>query len=164
MGKNKLKPKLPPVDPLPEPELLDEGKAKKEESASKPEEEEASEQELQRRERRRLRRERLRSALDGSVLLEKGVQKYGGLVLFIFLLAMFLIADNYFSESTVRECAIIKGELKELQFRQISSQAELMRLSRQSSVADKLQGTGVKESVVPPYKIREDKPARNRKK
>lgn len=149
MGKNKRKPEQTPFDPLPEPELLNEEVAKKEEP-----EQEVSEEDLQLKEKRRLRKERLRSALDGSVLLEKTVQKYAGLVLFLFLIAMFLIADNYFSETTVRECSVIKSELKELQFRQISGQAELIRLSRQSSVAEKLQGTGVKESVVPPYKIK----------
>ncbi|MDE5763030.1 MAG: hypothetical protein K2H68_05940, partial [Bacteroidales bacterium] len=56
--------------------------------------------------------------------------------------------------SVVRETVSIRNELQDLQYRQVSSKAELMRLSRQSSVARMLDSTGVKESVVPPYIIR----------
>ena len=154
MGKNRIKPKPIVQDPLPEPELVMEFEGRKPEKEEK-EEQQPDEAELQRREQRRLRRKKIRSALDGSVLLDKGLQRYGWLVLYAFFWAMLLISNNYLSESVVRESSIIKVELNELQFRQISSQAELMRLSRQSSVAGKLQGTGVKESVVPPYKIKQ---------
>ena len=153
MAKNRIKPKPIIQDPLPEPELVLEFEGKKPEKEEK-EERQPDEAELQRKEQRRLRRKKIRSALDGSVLLDKGLQRYGWLVLYAFFWAMLLISNNYLSESVVRESSLIKGELKELQFRQISSQTELMRLSRQSSVAGKLQGTGVKESVVPPYKIK----------
>ncbi|MBD5388545.1 hypothetical protein HDR68_04050 [bacterium] len=161
MGKNRIKPKPILQDPLPEPELVMEFEGiKPEKEAKEKEERQPDESELQRKEQRRLRRKKIRSALDGSVLLDKGLQRYGWLVLYAFFWAMLLISNNYLSESVVRESSLIKGELKELQFRQISSQAELMRLSRQSSVAGKLQGTGVKESVVPPYKIKQpDEPA-----
>lgn len=154
MGKNRIKPKPIVQDPLPEPELVMEFEGIKPPKEEK-EEPQPDEAELQRKEQRRLRRKKIRSALDGSVLLDKGLQRYGWLVLYAFVWAMLLITNNYMSESVVRESSNIKGELKELQFRQISSQAELMRLSRQSSVAGKLQGTGVKESVVPPYKIKQ---------
>lgn len=158
MGKNKIKPKPPVKDPVPEPELVREFEGKKAEKKELPQEREENERLMQKREQRRLRRQKIRSALDGSVFLDKGLQKYGWLALYAFFWAMLLITDNYLSESKVRECSLIKSELKDLRFRQISSQAELMRLSRQSSVAGKLQGTGVKESVVPPYKIKETEP------
>ncbi|MCM1530775.1 MAG: FtsL-like putative cell division protein [Bacteroides sp.] len=166
MGKNKLKPKpKPPVkDPLPEPELVMEfeGRKPEKEAAKEPEIDEAA---LQRREQRRARRQKIRSALDGSVLLDKGLQKYGWLVLYVFFLAMLLIANNYRSEAVVRECSLIKGELKDLRYRQIESQANLTQISLQSSVAKRLQETGLKESVVPPYKIKETKEsAKGRKK
>lgn len=156
MGKNKFKPKPPVKDPVPEPELVMEFEGRKAEKKESPKQENPTDERLeQKREQRRLRRQKIRAALDGSVFLDKGVQKYGWLVLYAFLWAMLLISNNYLSESVVRECSLIKSELKDLQFRQISTQAELMRLSRQSSVAGKLQETGVKESVVPPYKIKE---------
>lgn len=155
MGKNRLRPKPQQTskDPLPEPELVLEFEGRKAEETKPKEKEETDEESLRRQEKRRLRRQKIRAALDGSVLLSNSVQRYGWLMVYAFFLAMLMIANNYLSESEVREISIIKGELKDLQFRQISSQAELMRISRQSSVADKLQGTGVNESVVPPYKI-----------
>lgn len=168
MGKNRIKQKPPVKDPVPEPELMMEFEGGKPEKDKRPKEEtQPDEEELQRKELRRLRKKRIRSALDGSLLLDKGLQKYGWLVLYAFFWAMLLITNNYLSESVVRESSLIKGQLKDLQFRQVSSQAELMRLSRQSSVADRLQQTGVKESVVPPFKIKvKEEPARrgNRRK
>ncbi len=152
MGKNRIKPEPQLKDPEPEPELVLEFAGKKPEKEAK-EERQPDQAELQRREQRRLRRKKIRSVLDGSVFLDKGVQKYWKLGLYIFFLAMFLITVNYVSETVVRKSSVVKGELKELQFRQITSRAELMRLERQSSVADMLINTGVKESVVPPFII-----------
>ena len=157
MGKNKFRPKPTVEDPLPEPELVMEFEGRKPEKEEKEEVRQVDENELRRKEQWRLRRKKIRSALDGSVVLDGGLQKYGWLVLYAFFWAMLLITNNYLSESVVRESSRIKGELKELQFRQISSQTELLQISRQSSVADKLQGTGVKESLIPPYKIKEVK-------
>lgn len=150
MGKNKLRPKpeSPIKDPLPEPEVVSDfvKSAKKEETPSQA-------GDPQKNEMRKLRRERIRSVLDGSVLLGTGVQKYRGLFLYVFFWALLVITCNYLSENTVRKCAAIKNQLQELQFRQISSKAELMRMSRQSSVARMVDTLKVKESVVPPYII-----------
>lgn len=157
MGKNRIKPKPQLKDPEPEPELVLEFEGKKPEKEEKEEVEQPDQAELQRKEQRRLRRKKIRSALDGSVFLDKGLQKYWKLVLYVFFLAMFLITANYVSETVIRKSSVVKGELKELQFRQISSRAELMRLGRQSSVADMLLNTGVKESVVPPFILLEEK-------
>ncbi|MDE6494486.1 MAG: hypothetical protein K2O66_03110 [Bacteroidales bacterium] len=153
MGKNRIKPQPQIKDPVPEAELVLEFEGKKEKASEAEKKASPSPLELERRERRRKRREKIRSALDGSVFLDKGVQKYWKLVLYVFFLAMFLITANYVSETVIRKSAQVKGELKELQFRQITSRAELMRLGRQSSVADMLINTGVKESVVPPFII-----------
>lgn len=151
MGKNKIRPK--PLDPEPEPELasLFSGKPLPEERVK---EAKPSPEEEARKERRRKARAKFLAALDGSVLFDKGIQAYWGQILFVFFLALLLISGNYLTEAVVRESAGIKDQLQDLHFRQISSKAEWMRLSRQSSVARLLDSTGVKESVVPPYVIR----------
>lgn len=154
MAKNKMKPRPKPADPEPEPELVSvfEGKPLPEERpAKKPL---PDKRELEKKERRRQKRAKFLSALDGSVLLDKGLQKYWGQVLFAFFLALLMISSNYLTEAVIRESASIRNELQDLHFRQISSKAELLRLSRQSSVARLLDSTQVKESVVPPYVIR----------
>lgn len=97
---------------------------------------------------------KLKQILDGSTLLRDVVQRHWSLLLLIFVLFLVLIANNYFSERMVREINGLKKEVKELRFRQLSAEAEYMRLSRQSSVARLLDSTGIKESVVPPVKLR----------
>ena len=111
-------------------------------------------EEKQRRERRQKRRARFLSVLDGSEFLGERMRGYWGQIFFALFLAILMITSNYHTESVVRETVAIRNELQDLQYRQISSKAELMRLSRQSSVARMLDSTGVKESVVPPYIIR----------
>lgn len=155
MGKNKFKPKPPVKDPVPEPELLSEfSGVEPEKEPVRPQQEEDPEI----RARRRLRKEKFRSAMDGTFVLDKGVRKHLSLIVYVFVLALVVITNSYFSEKVVRESAAIKSELKELQYRQISAKAEWMRLSRQSSIAAMLDSTGVKESVVPPYKVRKPEP------
>lgn len=149
-----MKPRPKPLDPEPEPELVSvfEGKLLPEERPlEKPL---PSREEREKKERRRQKRAKILSALDGSVVFDKGLQKYWGQLLFAFFLALLMISSNYLTEAVVRESASIKDELQDLHFRQISSKAELMRLSRQSSVARLLDSTQVRESVVPPYVIR----------
>ncbi len=96
---------------------------------------------------------KIRQILDGSTMLRDMVQRHWSLLLLIFALCLVLIANNYLSERMVRESNALKKEVKELRFRQLSVEAEYMRLSRQSSVARLLDSTGIKESVVPPVKL-----------
>lgn len=74
--------------------------------------------------------------------------------LFLALLALIYIADRHYAEDMARD--INKGgtELKELRWEYITAKAELMHLSQQTEVAERAAGLGLKESVVPPVKIR----------
>lgn len=92
--------------------------------------------------------------LDGSGLLRDIVRRHWSLLLLVFILFLVLIANNYVSERMVRETNVLKREVKELRNRQLSVEAEYMQLSLQSSVARRLDSTGIRESVVPPVKLR----------
>ncbi|MEG1497850.1 MAG: FtsL-like putative cell division protein [Bacteroidales bacterium] len=98
-------------------------------------------------------KQRMKGVMDGSIVLKDSLQTHWKLIFFCFVLCLLLIANNYFSETMVRETTQIKRELKELRFSQISTKAERMLLARQSSIAKRLDSTGIKESVVPPIKI-----------
>ena len=79
---------------------------------------------------------------------------------------MIYIANSYYSEKIIRKTTKVRNELKELDYEYISSKSDLMHISKQSEVAthlDSLQ-TGVKESVVPPIKIFENKQTENNNK
>lgn len=158
MAKNKIrvKPKMESSEPQPEPEVLSffGNTPMPEERTKKDEEKRPGQDEIQRRERRQRRRAKFLSVLDGSEFLGERMRGYWGQIFFALLLAILMITSNYSTERVVRETVSIRDELQDLQYRQISSKAELMRLSRQSSVAKMLDSTGVKESVVPPYIIR----------
>ncbi len=158
MAKNKIRttPKVENLEPQPEPEVLSffGNTPLPEERIKGPEERKPGKDESRRRERRQRRRAKFLSVLDGSGFLEERMRGYWGQIFFALFLAMLMITSNYQTESVVRETVSIRKDLQDLQYRQISSKAELMRLSRQSSVARMLDSTGVKESVVPPYIIR----------
>ena len=159
MAKNKIrvKPRVESSEPQPEPEVLSffgNTPLPEERLMGREEKKKRGKEEKQRRERRQKRRARFLSVLDGSEFLGERMRGYWGQIFFALFLAILMITSNYHTESVVRETVAIRNELQDLQYRQISSKAELMRLSRQSSVARMLDSTGVKESVVPPYIIR----------
>lgn len=158
MAKNKIRttPKAENLEPQPEPEVLSffGNTPMPEERLREREERKPRRDEIRIRERRQKRRARFLSVLDGSEFLGERMRGYWGQIFFALFLAILMITSNYHTESIVRETVSIRNELQDLQYRQVSSKAELMRLSRQSSVARMLDSTGVKESVVPPYIIR----------
>lgn len=159
MGKNKIKPEPVAKDPMPEPELASEfeGNALEGPEAGNTLEPEDSVG----KKRQQVRQAKIRSAMDGTFVLDKG-RNHWSLILYVFILALIVITNNYLSEKVLRESAAIKAELKDLQYRQISAKAEWMRLSRQSSVAKMLDSAGVKESVIPPFKIKSSEPEGHR--
>jgi len=93
------------------------------------------------------------SILDGSVLARDYAVKSLPFVLFIALLTILYIANNYYAEKKTIELGRIKRDLKELRYEHISTKSQLMFQSKQSQVAEKLKLSGIKESLVPPQKI-----------
>lgn len=78
-------------------------------------------------------------------------------IFFFGFLVMVYISNNYYAEKTIRQKDKIKNELKELRSEYISVKSALMFGSKQSEVAKIVAPMGIKESVVPPKKITENK-------
>jgi hypothetical protein len=95
----------------------------------------------------------LHSIIDGSILTRKKLVKQLPFMLFITLLAIVYIANSYNAEKTIIEIGKTKKELEELRFEYITTKSNLMFHSKQSEIAFKLSGSGIKESLVPPKKI-----------
>lgn len=91
--------------------------------------------------------------LEGTFLTRKGVIKLLPLGLFITLLMVVYIANNYWSIKSFREMYGLKKELKELRFEHITTKSDFMYISKQSEVARKLDTLGIKESTIPPQKF-----------
>jgi hypothetical protein len=73
---------------------------------------------------------------------------------FLTILSLIYIANSYYAERTIREIDSLSKELKELRSEYISGKSELMYSSKQSNVAEKSEEFGIKESLVPPKKIK----------
>ena len=95
----------------------------------------------------------LRSILDGSFLTRENLRNTVPYIFFLAFLAAISIANTYYAEKMVRTIDRTKRELKELRYEHITTKSELMHLSKQTEVAKRLIGTGLKETVVPPEKI-----------
>lgn len=97
----------------------------------------------------------IRSILDGSILTKEHAVRLLPFILFLALLFVGYIANSYYADKITRRTDRIHKELKELEFEYITSKSELMQRSQQSEVARMLDslGTGVSESLEPPYKI-----------
>ena len=96
-----------------------------------------------------------RSILDGSILTRDHVTRLIPFGLFLSALIIGYIANSYYAEKTVRKTDKVRKDLKELEFEYITSKSELMQCSKQSDVARRLDslGTGIEESLSPPFKI-----------
>lgn len=95
----------------------------------------------------------LHATLDGSVL-DTGRSKISlPFILLLSLLALLYIGNNYYAQQKIRELNRIEEEMKELRFEYRSTNSNLMYESKQSEIARKLRGTGIRETKEPPKKI-----------
>ncbi len=95
----------------------------------------------------------LGAILDGSFLTKERVIKLLPFWLFITLIALVYISNNYIAQRKIKQIDTISTELKELRNEHISTKSELMFHTRMSEVAKKLSNTNIVESVNPPIKI-----------
>jgi cell division protein FtsL len=97
----------------------------------------------------------LRGILDGSLLTRKAVQKQLPFILFLALFGLIYISNRYHADKVRRETQALKTEFGELKARALYTSSELMKMGRQTEVAEyvKKYGLEIKESEVPPKKI-----------
>jgi hypothetical protein len=89
----------------------------------------------------------------GTFLTRENVVKQLPFLIFTMIIALVYISNSYSSEKLALSIERIKKENEVLRYEHILMKSQLMDYSRQSEVAKKLNGTGLKESTVPPYKI-----------
>ena len=93
------------------------------------------------------------NVLGGGFLTKDGIVNLLPFLFFATFLTILYIANIYYAEKDIREINALKIELKELRYEYITSKSSLMNIGKQSEVSKRLQGSGVKESIVPPYKL-----------
>ncbi len=95
----------------------------------------------------------LSSVLDGSILTSEWVVKKVPFLLFLFVLALVYIGNNYVAQSKVKKIDSISKELKDLHDEHISTKSDLMYFTKRSEVAKRLREMEIKEATKPPFKI-----------
>lgn len=94
------------------------------------------------------------SVLDGSFLTRENLLRQIPFIIFITFLGIMYIANSYNAEKTIIEIGRTKKQLEELRYEYITVKSNLVFQSKQSNVAYRLSNTQVKESTVPPIKIK----------
>jgi len=93
----------------------------------------------------------------GTFLTRENVVKQLPFLIFIMVLAMIYIGNSYSAEKRYLAIERIKKENDMLRYEHVLIKSRLIHYSRPPEVARKLQGTGIKESVLPPQKIKANK-------
>lgn len=94
-----------------------------------------------------------KSVLDGSVFQRKKVVRQLPFLVLLTVLGVLYIFNSNYTDRTIIEMNRTKRKLQELRFNYVTTKAGVMYLSRQSTLNKTLQPRGIKESVIPPYKI-----------
>ena len=95
----------------------------------------------------------LHNILGGGYLTKESVLGNLPFILFVAILALIYISNNFYAEKTAREIEKTKRELKELRYKYVITKAALMYKSKLSEISEKAGKLGLKESTIPPYKI-----------
>ncbi len=95
----------------------------------------------------------LGSIISGNFLSKEDTLKHLPFIIFLSVLALIYISNNYYAMNKIRQLNKVSNELKELRSEYITSTSELMFISKQSEVAKAADSLGLKESIEPPKKI-----------
>ena len=107
---------------------------------------------------RESRRLTIKDLIGGGVLSREAVVKQIPFLLFLFVLLVFYIANQYQGAKVMKEVIRVESRLKILRTESLATTFEKMELSKQSEVKKLIEGRGLplKEAVLPPYKIEID--------
>lgn len=104
---------------------------------------------------------RVMSFLGGSFLVKETFVKQFPFIVTITVLLMILITNTYIAESRTREIASANKQLSDLRAKYVELKANIMEASLQSTLVKKLEGTGIKESLDPLFRIEGQENANN---
>jgi len=109
-----------------------------------------------RKEHSKLKGRSIKDIFNGSLLTNDVILKNIGFIIWLTFLGIVYIGNSYHAEKIARQISSLQREVKDLRAESITNAAELMYVSRQSVVQQKVikNRLEVKESVEPPYKIK----------
>ena len=74
-------------------------------------------------------------------------------IFFVLVLGLIYIGNTHYAEQTVRKINVTQVEVEDLRADYTTLKADLMFSSKQSEVARKVKAFGLKERLIPPYKV-----------
>ena len=97
----------------------------------------------------------LRDVLNGDIFTKKIIQKQYRLLILIAVLVFFYVDNRYSCESQIAKQVKLKKEIQDVKYESMTISADLMKLSRQSSVIKMVKDKGleIEESPVAPVFI-----------
>ena|SRR5665647_1337603 len=100
----------------------------------------------------------IRDILNGEILSKNIFRKQYGLIIMIAFLAFLYVDNRYTCETQMAKEIELKKEIQDLKYESLTISAELMEISRQSSVLNMVKSENLKliESDIPPVVIEED--------
>ena len=109
-------------------------------------------------ERRKKGKRGVMSILGGKFLVKEKFSKQFPFMVYITLLLMAIITNTYIAEEKSRELGQTTRKLNDLQVEYVQVKSAIMEASKQSVLAKKLAGTGLKEAVEPMKRIEIEQP------
>ncbi|MDI3526191.1 MAG: hypothetical protein PWR03_374 [Tenuifilum sp.] len=93
--------------------------------------------------------------ISGKILTHEAIVGQMSYIIFLAIIAIFYIANNYRYNNLLRTEQKLRKEVKDLRAESITTAAKLMSISRQSEVLKLVESKGLnlKESTVPPKKL-----------
>lgn len=97
--------------------------------------------------------------LRAPFLVNEDATKNWRFIVFLFFLAILMIAYSHSYDQKVYRIAEMTNEVKELRSEFVDKRSELMKLKMESTVSEKMEARKIFPSQVPPQKIKVKKPA-----
>jgi hypothetical protein len=102
----------------------------------------------------------VRDILNGNILTKKFLQKQYGLLIMIAALTFLYVDNRYYCETQLAKEIDLKKKIQDVKYESLTISAELMEISRQSNVMDKINENGIDliQSTTPPIVIKDSIP------
>jgi len=104
----------------------------------------------------------LRDVLNGNILTKKFLQKQYGLLIMIAALTFLYVDNRYYCETQLAKEIDLKKKIQDVKYESLTISAELMEISRQSNVMNKVNESGINliQSTTPPIVIEDSIPTK----
>lgn len=90
-----------------------------------------------------LKSSKLRDILNGNILTKKFIQKQYLLIIMISVLAFLYVDNRFYCETQLATEIRLKQKIQDLKYESLTNSAELMKISRQSTVMEMVNLRGV---------------------